>query len=276
MSMNVQQPNKSSDVFVVSVDLVGYSLKVKEVEQSTGETAGSADINSRIRTLIRDATALSGEGLESAFIAETGDGAILKFADIEMAIAFSGRLHSAARENNLSASSRLAKWDFRVGIAFGAVEMRTNTNGTLLFGGLAISNAVRFQSGTKAASTMIDAKSFAMLNPSKRSGWLEKRIITKHGEVLRGHVHEAYAVEAPPATVPRASLPPKDRAALILRLEGLIPHSRLDRLMRILNMPLEKQPPPNQVHQQRVVTFVQWLEGPSGPGLDSLEERWLF
>ena len=267
---------KSSDVFVVSVDLVGYSLKVKEVEQSTGEAAGTADINSRIRTLVRDATALSGEALESAFIAETGDGAILKFADIDLAIEFSARLHNAVREENLKVSIGLAKWNFRVGIAFGAVETRINTNGTLLFGGLAISNAVRFQSGTKAASTMIDGKSFAMLNPAKRAGWVEKRIVTKHGEVLRGHVLEAYPVETPSGTVPRASLPLKDRAALVQRLEGLVPHSRLDRLMRILNMPLEMQPSPNQVHQQRVVIFVQWLESPSGPGLDSLEERWLF
>lgn len=276
MSMNVHIPKPSSEVFVVSVDLVGYSLKVKEIEESTGEAAGTADINSQIRTLIRDATAWSGERLEAAFIAETGDGAILKFSDIELATEFSGRLHRAAREKNLDGSSRLAKWDFRVGIAFGAVETRVNTNGTLLFGGLAISNAVRFQSGTKPASTMIDGKSFALLNSAKKAGWFEKRIVTKHGEVLRGYVQEAYPVETPSGTVARTPLPPKDRAALIHRLESLVPPSRLDRLMRILNMPLEMQPSPNQIHQQRVVTFVQWLEGPSGPGLDSLDERWLF
>jgi hypothetical protein len=276
MSMNGQIAKKLGEVFVVSVDLVGYSLKVKEIEKSTGEAAGTADINSRIRTLVRDATGLNGESLESAFIAETGDGAILKFLDIEQATEFSRRLHNAVREENLKVSAQLAKWDFRVGIAFGAVEVRTNTNGTLLFGGLAISNAVRFQSGTKPASTMIDGKSFAMLNPAKKAEWAEKRIVTKHGEVLRGYVQEAYHVETPSSTIPRATLPPKDRAALIQRLEGLVPHSRLDRLMRILNMPLEMQPSPNQVHQQRVVMFVQWLESPSGPGLDSLEERWLF
>lgn len=276
IGMNVQMAKNSSDVFVVSVDLVGYSLKVKEVEQSTGEAAGTADINSRIRTLVRDATGLSGEALESSFIAETGDGAILKFAYVDPAIDFSARLHSAVREENLKVSVRLAQWDFRVGIAFGAVETRVNTNGTLLFGGLAISNAVRFQSGTKPASTMIDDKSFSMLNPARKAGWLEKRIVTKHGEVLRGYVREAYHVETPSGTVPRAAVPPKDRAALVQRLEALVPHSRLDRLMRILNMPLEMQPSPNQTHQQRVVVFVQWLESPSGPGLDSLEERWLF
>jgi hypothetical protein len=274
--MNGHTAKKTSDVFVVSVDLVGYSLKVKEIERSTGEAGGTADINSRIRTLIRDATGLSGEGLESAFIAETGDGAILRFPDIDPAIEFSGRLHNAVREENLKASGQLAKLDFRVGIAFGAVETRINTNGTLLYGGLAISNAVRFQSGTQPASTMIDGKSFAMLNPAKKPGWLEKRIVTKHGEVLRGYVREAYHVETPSSAVPKAALPPKDRAALIHRLEGLVPHSRLDRLMRILNMPLEMQPSPNQAHQQRVVAFVQWLESPSGPGLDSVEERWLF
>jgi len=274
--MNGQIAKKSSELFVVSVDLVGYSLKVKEIERSTGEAAGTADVNSRIRSLIRDATGLSDEALESAFIAETGDGAILKFPDIEQATEFSRRLHCAVREENIKVSVQLAKWNFRVGIAFGAVETRTNSNGTLLYGGLAISNAVRFQSGTRAASTMIDEKSFAMLDPTKKAGWLEKRIVTKHGEVLRGYVLEAYHVETPSSTVPRATLPPKDRAALIQRLEALVPHSRLDRLMRILNMPLEAQPSPNQVHQQRVVMFVQWLESPSGPGLDALEERWLF
>jgi len=274
--MNGPLPKKSSDLFVVSVDLVGYSLKVKEIEKSTGEAGGTADINSRIRTLIRDATTLNDESLESAFIAETGDGAILKFSDIDSAVEFSGRLHNAVREENLKVSVRLAKWDFRVGIAFGAVETRTNTNGTLLFGGLAISNAVRFQSGTKPASTMMDEKSFAMLNPARKAGWMASRIVTKHGEVLRGYVQEAYPVETPSAPVPRATLPPKDRATLIQRLEGLIPPSRLDRLMRLLNMPLEMHPSPNQVHQQRVVVFVQWLESPSGPGLDALDERWLF
>lgn len=275
--MNGQTAKKSSGVFVVSVDLVGYSLKIKGIEESTGEAAGTADINSRIRTLIRDATTLTGERLESAFIAETGDGAILKFSEIELATEFSSRLHDAVREENLKASTPLAKWDFRVGIAFGAVEMRTNSNGTLLYGGLAISNAVRFQSGTKPASTMMDEKSFAMLTPARKAGWVDKRIVTKHGEVLRGYFQQAYDVEPPaPVTVQRPALPPMNRAALILRLERLVPQSRLDRLMRILNMPLEAQPPSNQSHQQRVAGFVQWLESASGPGLDSLDEKWLF
>jgi hypothetical protein len=274
--MNGDTAKKPGGVFVVSVDLVGYSLKIKGIEESTGEAAGTADINFRIRTLIRDATTLSGERLESAFIAETGDGAILNFPDIEVAIEFSSRLHNAVREENDKVSAPLAKWDFRVGIAFGAVEKRTNSNGTLLFGGLAISNAVRFQSGTKPASTMMDEKSFGMLTPARKAGWVEKRIVTKHGEVLRGYFQQAYEVGPPPVTVQRTPLPPMNRAALVLRLERLIPQSRLDRLMRILNMPLEKQPSSNQVHQERVVAFVQWLESPSGPGLDSLDEKWLF
>jgi hypothetical protein len=230
----------------------------------------------RIRTLIRDATTLTGERLEAAFIAETGDGAILKFSDVELATEFSSRLHNAVREENLKESAPLAKWDFRVGIAFGAVEMRTNSNGTLLYGGLAISNAVRFQSGTKPASTMMDEKSFATLSPARKAGWAEKRIVTKHGEVLRGYFQQAYDVGPPPVAVQRTPLPPMNRAALILRLERLVPQSRLDRLMRILNMPLETQPPSNQPYQQRVAAFVQWLESPSGPGLDSLDEKWLF
>ena len=274
--MNGSTAKKAGGVFVVSVDLVGYSLKIKGIEESTGEAAGTADINSRIRTLIRDATTLTGERLESAFIAETGDGAILKFPDVELATEFSSRLHNAVREENLKASDALAKWDFRVGIAFGAVEKRTNPNGTLLFGGLAISNAVRFQSGTKPGSTMMDDKSFAMLSPARKAGWTEKRIVTKHGEVLRGYFQQAYSVEPPPAPVQRPAIPPMTRAALVHRLERLVPQTRLDRLMRILNTPLEMQPPSNQPHQQRVAMFVQWLDSPTGPGLDSLDEKWLF
>jgi hypothetical protein len=123
---------------------------------------------------------------------------------------------------------------------------------------------------------MMDEKSFGTLTPARKAGWVEKRIVTKHGEVLRGYFQQAYEVGPPPVTVPRTPLPPMNRAALILRLERLIPQSRLDRLMRILNMPLEMQPPSNQPHEQRVVAFVQWLESPSGPGLDSLDEKWLF
>jgi hypothetical protein len=277
--MNIQIPRRSAFRSIVSIDMVGYELIARPLEEVSGTASTTVEINAQIHALIHQALGQNASTehlrrlkMKPTSIADTGDGGILMFEDTHDAIAFSENLHQLADERNNATTTDLAKWHFRVGLAVGEVQVRVEPDGTNRFGGTVIARAVRLQSAAKSASTMIDQYASRELSPSEQNRWTRHEFKTKHGESIVGFIRQGYKIPeyaSTPGLTRNVHI--KDRVVLVKRLENLVPTSQLEKLMYVSGMPLELQPSTALNHQERVLAFVKWLLGPTGPGIDGLD-----
>jgi class 3 adenylate cyclase len=248
---------------VVELDLVGYSSVARTLEENLGVEV-VARFNQQIQTFVDAGLKAVHAGRERAVKATTGDGAILAFGKPADAHRFAEAVHKAAEAHNQKRTEPSAQRWFRIGIATGDLDERPRAGGGREIAGVVIANAVRLEGAAKPGQTVADAATFDSLPPSLRKHYGPEEIVRgKREERFVAHrcTVIAYAVEeGGPATT----------QSVLDLFDRLNPRDQLDRLMIVLNMPVQFRPPKTLTVFDRQDALLDWASGPGAPGLEAL------
>lgn len=167
----------------VLVDLVGYSDMSLLLEESLGVQA-TLKLNNQVQQFITNSLSDVGENAADNIVITTGDGALLKFIDVDKAIDFAERLHHISSEHNANLSEPRARRVFRVGIATGEIAIDPDNCG---LAGMAISRAARLEAKANPGGVLIDDQSWAA------SGLVQKQLF-QGPEIIAGKRDESFKV----------------------------------------------------------------------------------
>jgi len=158
---------------IVVTDLIRYTQKV-ELLKPTRFVLGNKGmlnvvevLNQTIKDQIMNALAIlgAGYGVDQNVFVSTGDGAILRFTNVEEAVRFARALHDETEKYNQTA--RLADpYRHRIGIAFGWVKFRLNVFGgerKVESVGIPFIEAARMESCCPASGIAIEQKAWQRL-----------------------------------------------------------------------------------------------------------------
>ena len=166
----------------VLVDLVGYSDMAHLLEDSLGVQA-TLSLNQQVQGLIGEALTEAGGSPAANTVTTTGDGALLKFDTVSMAVDFAVRLHKCAARHNDRVTEPRAKRIFRVGISTG--ELATDA-ATGLPAGMAISRAARLEARADPGGILIDHESWVAELAMKDLFTGPEEIAGKRDEIFEG------------------------------------------------------------------------------------------
>ena len=170
---------------VVELDLVGFSDRARLLEDELGAEIVFV-FQEQIQRFVSVGLLAAGVEPGDTVLAETGDGALLLFADAAAAHHFAQGVHDACSEHNAGRASRDAERWFRIGAATGDVAERER-DGKKEVAGTAIARAVRFETAGTPGHFLVDAATYEALPPELRELYgPEEEVPGKREERFRG------------------------------------------------------------------------------------------
>lgn len=152
---------------ILVIDLVGYSERLAWLEEQI--PGSGATLNQQIESMVASAVQSARLRLEEALLKFTGDGAILKVADTDLAHRIAVSLQHASQAHNTEKKTELAKRIYRVGIATGEVTAYESASGSTDHGGTTIGRAARMEAGCKPGDVTVDEATWKALPGDLRS-----------------------------------------------------------------------------------------------------------
>jgi class 3 adenylate cyclase len=160
---------------VVSVDMARYGKMSHAVEGFFGAD-GIFKLNKEIRAVLLAAVKKSGVHPNKVFVVDTGDGALVVFANAKKAILFAQAVHEAGRDFNRPRSETDHHRHFRIGVSTGNIvleEIATlNRNlSSISMGGKAIATAVRLQAAAATGEIVACEETLSDLTSEMRNAF---------------------------------------------------------------------------------------------------------
>lgn len=271
-------PDGEATRTVLDLDMVGYSTVARAMDAG-GDAEGVRALNARIQRFVDAGLRGVGRSREHTVMAETGDGAILVFDAPAEAHRFAAAMFAALAPAAAGPAVPFA-FHFRVGAATGRLVLERRPGGYRM-AGLVIAHAVRLQTAAGAGTLLVDQATFDALPRELQDRYSPEEVVRgKRDETFvarRCALGAAPAAPMPPPLAPASAVGINRRE--VVELIAKISHSaKLDRLMFLLEMPVDAQPPLTLSHGDRQEQVLKWVTLPQGPGLARLVEevRWLL
>ena len=237
---------------VVELDLVGFSDKVRLLEDELGAEI-VFEFKDQIQRFVSVGLLAAGVEPGDTVLAETGDGALLLFADAAAAHHFARGVHDACSEHNAGRMSRDAERWFRIGAATGDVAERER-DGKTEVAGTAIARAVRFETAGTPGHFLVDAATYEALPPELQELYgPEEEVPGKRRERFQGR----RCVMADVADDEAASPAPATRLEVMQRLNAL---RAADLSQVIAALEAESHVPANVASREKVAALVKNVE----------------
>jgi class 3 adenylate cyclase len=256
----------------VMVDLVAYSQHAALLEGELGVEA-TAMLNRQVQGLISQGLHDS-RSPPDALVTDTGDGALLVFANAGQAVAFAQALQRACQY--LFDSRQGIRRQFRIGIASGDIHIDRSGSGRSL-AGMTIVTAARLEAKAPPGGVLIDASTRIMLAVKQADCFTGPETITgKRGETFdawRWQVIGTVPDDQQDATLPTTDITRlinMDRASLMATIHAracALRREQFDLLILMSGIPNDRAPSPqaNLAHQAN--ELIRWAsEAPEGLG----------
>lgn len=233
---------------VVELDLVGYSILVKMLEENLGVNTVT-HLNQQIQGFIDTGLKAVSEMRERVLVvSNNGDNAVITFDDANHAYKFAEAVHQCTQLHNASKTETLAKRSFRIGAATG--ELAQEDNGE--FTGYVIVRAYRLEANAKSGEFLVDLDTYnALPDELKQRYDSEETVLGKHDEKFQARRCKM---------ISNANLTtnePIDIEVLDL-FDKLKPQDQLQQIMTLIAMPQEHRPPDTLTIFQRQGKILDW------------------
>jgi len=225
---------KTFNKTVLELDLAGYSDIARRLEENL-----SAEVvmrfNDQIQEFVDVGLAAVALSRSKTVMATTGDGAILLFDNARDAHCFAQALHQAAPKYNAVKTVPSAKRWFRIGAATGEIAIKSDSKRQEM-AGIAIANAVRLESKAGIGEILIDLATYNRLPEDLQHAYgNEEEVPGKRNEKF-----QARRCAMTPEPVWNADVPTIE--SILGLFDQLQPKDQLNRLMLLINMPIEHRP----------------------------------
>lgn len=227
---------------VTSIDLVGYSIIARTLEENIGSSAVAA-LNADVQRFVDIGLSAAAMTREEAILATTGDGAILIFQPGSAIQRFAEAVLAAADEHNRNAKEPLAKREFRIGAWTGSITVKRQS-GRVEAAGIAIANAVRLESAGRHGDLLVDTTTFGHLTVPEQAAFAAPESVPgKRNETFTVRRRQILADAAPIAgkvhsPTPATALKRRDIAQALKALEA----DQFNILLFLMEVPVDHQP----------------------------------
>jgi len=174
---------------VVVVDLADSTEKARALEEHLDDPEVVKQFHEKIRDLLEQALERVRFSRQQILNKETGDGAILVFADATIAHRFAVALHEATKARNARKGIEAAKWAFRIGVATGNLAVDGTT-----FDGMAVTDATRLESIGQDVHVLIDQATYDAFPNELKSLYSGPETVTAKKETLQVYRYVAFPV----------------------------------------------------------------------------------
>jgi class 3 adenylate cyclase len=264
---------------VVELDLVGYSTLAADLEAGLDSADPVAQLNQQIQGFIDQGLAAVGAAREDRVMATTGDGAILVFDEPEAAHQFAEAVFAATNEHNARMSRPAGKRWFRMGAATGDISMQPRPGGGYEIAGATIARAVRLEAAAQPGELVIDHDTYRRLpEKEQRQFGREEDVSGKRDETFVAH--RRLIGDAPAEAKQKSAVSPKpasgDRREILRLFDRLMPPEEINRLIYLLEIPIQYQPPSTLSGADRRNHVLHWAQStPDGNQRLESELRYL-
>jgi len=274
--LTIPQRSRTMTKTVVEVDMVCYGDIARILEESAG-TETVAQLNEQIQGFIDQGLACVALPRDRTVVKTTGDGAILVFEHANQAHVFVEALHNATATYNTTKTESSAKRCFRSGVATGDITVLRHPDGTSDIAGTTIARAVRLEAAGNPGEVLVDTFTYDALPADLKLRYKnEEEVRGKRDETFRVRRWVIIACEIDQrlrTRTPRPTVASVDRHTLLELLKKLYPEAMLDKLMFLLEIPVDHQPSRNLNHAERCMQVVHWAVSPTGCGLERLQSE---